>query len=126
MDTATFVILVDQIAGVEDATSGPVKAMSAVGRSRQNEHHAPCQAYISNWPIAAELALAAFRGTPAVVASVHSYAVTGPIMPAPRLIRILGQPKMQATHNPSRIKNIPMDASFVCGRPTRAGTADPT
>ena len=50
-------ILVDQIAGVEDATPESVKAMSAVGRSGQNEHHAPCLSYVSKWPEAEELNL---------------------------------------------------------------------
>ena len=47
VDFSTVVILVDQIAGVEDATPEPVKAMSAVGRSGRNEHQDPCLAHVS-------------------------------------------------------------------------------
>ena len=51
-DLSTVVVLVDQIVGVEDASPESVKAMSAVGRSGQNEHHAPCLANVPKWPCA--------------------------------------------------------------------------
>ena len=63
MDFSTVVILVDQIAGVEDATPESVKAMSAVSRSGQNEHDAPCLAYVLKWPFPAYRRSSAYSGT---------------------------------------------------------------